>query len=118
MTNGAVTALIAVALWVNVSPGAAVVFLVLKSALYQVRVRPRFVDVGRFSIGGWRPVRDEGHILALGLTRYGETGSWNGVRLTVGRSVFAVFAILPRREWPEYRRTVLVRRRRKTKSSR
>ncbi|WP_399553999.1 hypothetical protein [Streptomyces anulatus] len=94
--------------WLGVffSPWAGAAFVVLQTLLRWVRKRPRFVDVGRFCAGAWRPLHDEGHLLALGFTRYGERGPWSGLQLTLGTFAFAVFAILPRAEWAEHKRVL------------
>ncbi|MFB6700233.1 hypothetical protein [Streptomyces rubiginosohelvolus] len=93
-------------LGVFVSPWSVATYVGCIVLLWWVRKRPRFVDAGRFCAGAWRPLRDEGHLLALGFTRYGERGPFNGLQLTVGTFAFAVFAILPRAEWAEHKRVL------------
>lgn len=96
-----------VGLGVCFSPWAGAAFVGWIVLLRWVRKRPRFVDAGRFCAGAWRPLPDEGHLLALGFTRYDERGPFSGVQLTVGTFAFAVFAILPRAEWAEHKRMLV-----------
>lgn len=103
-----VALVVAFGVWLGVffSPWAGALFVGFQTLLRWVRKRPRFVDVGRFCAGAWRPLHDEGHVFALGFTRYGERGPWSGLQLTLGTFAFAVFAILPRREWAEHKRVL------------
>ncbi|MFJ2225602.1 hypothetical protein ACIOFY_36870 [Streptomyces anulatus] len=103
-----VALVVAFGVWLGVffSPWAGAFFVMFQVLLRWVRKRPRFVDVGRFCAGAWRPLHDDGNLLALRFTRYGERGPWSGLQLMLGTFAFAVFAILPRREWAEHKRVL------------
>ncbi|MFI6142404.1 hypothetical protein ACIBCC_29960 [Streptomyces griseus] len=99
---------VAYAVWLGMffSPQMGVAFVVFLTQLRWVRKRPRFVDIGRFCVGAWRPLDDRVYIFALGFTQYSERSRANGLQLTLGAFAFAVFAILPRQAWAEHKQAL------------
>ncbi|GAA5070711.1 hypothetical protein [Streptomyces similanensis] len=90
-------------LWESFSPLCALVFLVLTLA-GSIR-RARFVDVGRFTAGVWRaspaapPV-----IVGIAWVLHHDGRKKAGVEIVVGSVCMGVFALMPRSEWPSYKR--------------
>ncbi|AIS02589.1 hypothetical protein [Streptomyces glaucescens] len=97
---------IAYLLWRYSSPAAAVVFVALE-LLMSVR-RPRFVDLGRFSVGVW-PVTPAAPPLIFGIAwathGEGRNAEIAGLEVILGSVVVGAFFIVPRSEWPAYKRS-------------
>lgn len=93
------------AVWLCSSLGAAVVFLGLR-VLMDVR-RPHFIDVGRFTAGVW-PASPAAPplIFGIGWARHGEgrDAKKAGFEVIIGGVVVGVFSLVPRSEWPAYKR--------------
>ncbi|SEE82412.1 hypothetical protein SAMN05216483_6664 [Streptomyces sp. 2131.1] len=97
---------IAFLLWLYSSPVSAVVFVALE-LLIRVR-RPRFVDLGRFTAGVW-PVTPAAPPLLFGVAwathGEGRNAKIAGLEVILGPVVVGAFSLVPRSEWPAYKRS-------------
>ncbi|MGX1268028.1 hypothetical protein [Streptomyces phaeoluteigriseus] len=97
---------IAYLLWQYASPTTALVFVALE-LLISVR-RPRFVDLGRFTAGVW-PVTPAAPPLIFGVAwathGEGRNAKIAGLEVILGPVVVGAFSLVPRREWPAYKRS-------------
>lgn len=93
-------------LWWSCSLVTAVVFVALELLL--LARRAHFVDVGRFTAGVW-PVNPAGPSLIFGVAwafhGEGRNAKKAGLEVIVGPVVIGVFSLVPRAEWPAYKRT-------------
>jgi hypothetical protein len=98
--------LVAALLWWGDSWVAAAVFLALE-LLLSVR-RARFVDLGRFTAGVW-PVTPAAPPLIFGvawaLHGEGRNARKAGLEVILGPVVIGAFSLVPRAEWPAYKRS-------------
>ncbi|MFG2761519.1 hypothetical protein [Streptomyces wuyuanensis] len=108
----AVDLVVAVVWWLMWGPAAAIGFLAL-TRLLSVR-RPRFVDVGRFTVGVW-PVTYDAPPLIFGIAwlRRGEGRSAEkcGLEVVIGRVVVGAFSLESRKEWKRSRAEFRARQR-------
>jgi hypothetical protein len=97
---------IAYLLWRYSSPTAAVVFVALE-LLLSVR-RPRFIDLGRFTAGVW-PVSPAAPPVIFGVAwamhGEGRNAKIAGLEVILGSVVVGAFSLVPRSEWPAYKRS-------------
>ncbi|WP_328736593.1 hypothetical protein [Streptomyces bobili] len=92
-------------MWVMCSPVAAVAYC-LVVVLLSVQ-RPRFVDVGRFTVGVFLvPRRNYPPFFAIGFAWYGPKpdAGRSVLQVTIGRGSLMVCALVPRAEWAEFQR--------------
>jgi hypothetical protein len=70
--------------------------------------RPRFVDLGRYTAGAW-PVTPTAPplIFALAWVTHGEgpNAKIAGLEIVVGPVVVGAYSLVPRSEWPAYKRS-------------
>lgn len=98
---------VAALLWWLASPITAVVFFAL-SLLSSVR-RPRFLDLGRFTVGICVGPRVK-FLFGVAFTRYGNEGPINGFEILILRHSLLVCTLLPRDEWKAFQRRQAERR--------
>lgn len=72
------------------------------------RGRARYVDFGRFTVGAW-PVTPTAPLLIFGIgwSRHGDgpRAKKAGLEIILGRVVVGAFSLVPRAEWPAYKRS-------------
>lgn len=93
-------------LWRYSSPTTAVVFVALE-LLISVR-RPHFVDLGRFTAGVW-PVTPAAPPLLFGIDwathSEGRKAKIAGLKVIIDPVAVGAFSLVPRSEWPAYKRS-------------
>ncbi|MFD3309367.1 hypothetical protein [Streptomyces sp. NPDC058656] len=98
--------LLAALLWWGDSWVTAAVFLAL-DVLLSVR-RAHFVDLGRFTAGVW-PVTPAAPSVIFGvafaLHGEGQNAKRAGIEIILGPVVVGAFSLVPRSEWPAYKRS-------------
>ncbi|MFE7072600.1 hypothetical protein ACFU96_21215 [Streptomyces sp. NPDC057620] len=98
--------LFAALLWWADSWATAFVFLALEMLL-SVR-RARFVDLGRFTAGVWRVTKVAPPVIfgvAFVLHGEGRNAKKAGIEIILGPVVVGAFSLMPRSEWPAYKRS-------------